>query len=184
METCMKYQDVHNQALQEDNDYLKKENAKLKCQYSKLEKQAKEHSDQMQQLTTQLAKEKESTPKPTPTQTNEIDDNILWVRHVLHDVREDWYEIGCEFEVGLSFLDDIKSKHSEDSKHCLFLVIQEWLTQLVAEDDKGCKICKVKDVLESPLLEHYEIAQNLDDYWHKGCPSRGPREYLRFFPFR
>ena len=135
LETSMKHQDVHIQALQEDNDTRKKENAKLECQYSKLEKQVKEHSEQIQQLTTQLAKEKESTPKPSPTQTNEIDDNILWVRHVLHDVREDWYEIGCEFEVGLSFLDDIKSKHSEDSKHCLFLVIREWLTQLVAEDE-------------------------------------------------
>ena len=183
LEASTKHQDVHIQALAEDDDDMKKENAKLRHQYSKLEKQVKEHSGQLQQLTTQISQVNESTPTLPLTQTNEIDDNILWMRRVLHDVRDDWYDIGCEFEVGLGFLDDIKSKHSENAKHCLFLVLREWLTQLAARGDKECKMCKLIQVLESPLLGHNNIAQTLDDTWHIGCPSRGPREYGRFYPF-
>ena len=190
----LKHLETSIQALAEDNDDLKKENAKLKSRCSKLERQAKEnsgilekqvkeHSEQLQQLMTQISKITESAPKPTPTETSEVDDNILWMRRALHNVRDDWYEFGCEFEVGLNFLDDIKSKHSDNSKHCLFLVLREWLTQLEARGNKTCKMCKLIEVLESPLLEHYDIAQTLDDTWHLGCPSRGPNEYGRFYPF-
>jgi myosin heavy subunit len=133
-----------------------------------LEKQVEEHLEQLQQLITQTSKVNKSAPKPTSTETSEVDDNIQWMRKALHDVRDDWYEFGCEFGIGLKFLDDIKSKHSEDSKHCLFLVLREWLTQLEAEGDKGCKICKLIQVLESPLL-YYDIVETLEDMKHPGC---------------
>lgn len=116
------HQYILTRTRQKENDDLKKENAKLKCEYRILEKQIKEHSEQIQQLTIQLEKEKESTPKlHVPlTETNEIDDNILWMCHALWDVRDDWYRLGIEFQVGLSFLDYIKSKHSKDSTTAYF----------------------------------------------------------------
>ena len=200
---CIQEQDIRLnhleisiRALVEDNNNLKKENAKLKSQCSELERQAKqhsgiekqvkEHSEQLQKLMTQTSKVTESASKPTPTKTSEVDNNILWMRRALHNVRDDWYEFGCEFEVGLNFLDDIKSKHSDDSKHCLFLVLREWLTQLEAEGDTECKTCKLIEILRSPLLEHYDIAETLDGIWHSGCRWRGqPNEYYgRFWPFQ
>ena len=134
---------------------------------------------------TQPSKAIESASKPTPTKTSEVDDNILWMRRALHNVRDDWYEFGCHFEVGLNFLDDIKSKHSDNSKHCLFLVLREWLTQLEARGDTECKICKLIEVLESPLLDHDDIAQTLDEEWHVGCFWRGIiNPYSRFYSFK
>ena len=196
LDSSMKDRDAQVQALVKDNKQLRKENATLKRE---LEEQMKEHSQQLQQLTTQIQKIQnetaknemsqvsESTPNLPPTKTTEVDDEILWMRRALHKVRDDWYEIGCEFEVGLQFLDDIKRKHGENSKHCLFLVLREWLTQLVTRGDKECKTCKLTEVLRSPLLEYDQLADTLDDMWHLRCPSRtSPRDneyYSRFYPF-
>ena len=112
-----------------------------------------------------------------------MESNILGMQRALHDVRDDWYEIGCEFEVGLQFLDDIKKKHGENPKHCLFLVLREWPTQLVTRGDKECKMCKLTEVLRSSLLEHYDLADILEDMWHYRCPFQRDDEYGRFYPF-
>ena len=178
----------HIQTLKEANDDLKKENAELKKQYSKLEKQVKEQSGKLQQLTTKIQSETSNTQgsKAKPhLRISEIDDNILWIRGALHDVRDDWEELGREFEVGLEFLDNVKREHSENSQECLFLIVREWLTQLVEEGDKECRMCKLIKILDSPRLneEHQKIAQTLDDIQHRGCPTRGPNEYGRFYPF-
>ena len=48
LETSIKKQDAHIQALIEANEELRKENAKLNLQYRKLEMQVKEHSGEIQ----------------------------------------------------------------------------------------------------------------------------------------
>ena len=197
LENSIKERDVQIEALIKENKELKMEKSTLKQRCGELKEQMEEHSQQLQQLTTQIQKIQnetaknemsqvsESTPNlpPTKTKFNEIDDNILLMRRALHKMRDDWYEIGCEFQVGLQFLDDIKTKHGENSKHCLFLVLREWLTQLVTQGNKECKMCILIDVLRSPLLEHYDLADTLEYMWHSRCPFRRDGEYGRFYPF-
>ena len=183
------HSDLKKENAKLEHSDIKKENAKLKKEHSKLEKQVKEQSGQLQQLTAKIQSEISNTQgdKAKPNlRIDEIDNNILWIRAAPHDVRDDWEELGREFEVSLEFLDNVKSKHGENSQECLFWVVREWLKQLVVQGDTECKTCKLIEVLESPRLtgNHGVIASTLDDMCHHGCPARGcVNEYGRFYPF-
>ena len=196
-ENLLIHQTAQIQSLTKDNKQLRREISHLKQRCSGFEEQIeenseriKEHSEQFQKLNAQFHKlqsemKKNETPQQTlnPTQSSKVDDDVIWMRRALYDVRDDWKKFGREFVVGSRFLSNVESEHGEDSKECLFLVLQEWLTQLETRGDKECTLCKLTEVLRSPYVEHYDLADTLDDTWHLGCPSRGNYEYGTYYPF-
>ena len=196
-ENLLIHQTAQIQSLTKDNKQLRREISHLKQRCSGFEKQReenseriKEYSEQFRKLNAQFHKlqsemKKNETPQQTlnPTQSSKVDDDVIWMRRALYDVRDDWKKFGREFVVGSRFLSNVESEHGEDSKECLFLVLQEWLTQLETRGDEECTLCKLTEVLRSPYMEHYDLADTLDGTWHLGCPSRGNYEYGTYYPF-
>lgn len=125
-------------------------------------------------------------PKLSPEQSIQVDRNCLDMFTALSEAKKDWYMFGCSLEVGLQFLDTVKSEYGEDSQQCLFWVVRKWLTDLAIDGDKSCKVCELIEALESELLQNrYEnIVDKLDKYWHPECNERLRHlEYRRSYPF-
>ena len=184
-ESSMKDRNAQIQALVKDNKQLRNEKAKLKQQCSELEKHIKENSEQLQQLTIEIQKlksekmlqQKECTSNLSPfthSLTTDMEYTIYHMRRALHQVKEDWYDIGWELKVGLQFLDSIQREHSNNSKQCLYLVLREWLKQRAIRCNKGCEWCGISLTLVSPLLKHYDLARFIHESFHPQCEPEMP----------
>ena len=197
-ENLLIHQTAQIQSIAKDNKQLRREISHLKQRCSGFEEQredseqVKEHSEQLQQLTIDIQKlksekmlqKKECTSNLslfTHSLTTDMEYTIFQIRRALHQVKEDWYDIGRELKVGLQFLDSIQREHSNNSKRCLYLVLREWLKQRAIRCNKGCEWCGISLALVSPLLKHYDLARFIHESFHPQCePEMQDDEFPNF----
>ena len=161
LETSMKNQDARIQALEEAHKELRKE---LRQQCIKLEKQVKEHLEQFQKLQDENSKNEKSQQRAVV----DIRYELRYIQEALHNVKEDWYQIGIQLPIDSQILDRIKESNGDDSGQCLLLMLREWLTDLETNGDKGCRWCAISEALTSTVVNHDDLA---DSYYSWALPS-------------
>lgn len=113
-----------------------------------------------------LKKETPSAQQPKPPPILERHDvkvssnDINVIRKELHSVRDCWHDIGLELNRSLSFLDDLKKRHGDDSKECLLRVLEDWFRWTNWKNKRTWG--EIIDALRSPIIEQDELAATLE----------------------
>lgn len=172
LETSMKNKDARIQALEEAHKELRKE---LRQQCIKLEK---EHLEQIQKLQNENSKNEKSQQRAAV----DIRYDLCRMQEALHNVKEDWYQIGIQLPIDSQILDSIKKNNGDDSGQCLLLMLREWLTDLETNGDKGCRWCAISEALTSTVVNHDDLADTIHGHCHPKCEPYWL--YEDFNPFR